>query len=248
MAERFPTQSISVVPTPATWREDPYGEPGVLAPMQSGAPDSRGRYTQALTTYRFTYNHICLTEQQLIRNHYDDSIGDTFEFRSPTPGQTVDLEVRYMAKTTFGRESKDYTKWWAKVAFLGKEVQKMRIERISVEDLGAGVDISSRPVFVSPSLAITLSAVGILTQGAPAGVDDSNTVVIAIKDDGGNTIVSKTYNTANQPPSSDYADLGALSASYSPLLAAEHVTLSVTQGATANMPAFDLILEYYYSD
>ena len=123
----------------------------------------------------------------------------------------------------------------------------MRIHNISVEDLGAGVDISARPIFVSPTLAVTLNSIGILTQGSPAGVDDSNTVVIALKDDAGNTVVSKTYNTATQPPSSDYADLGSLSASYKVLEAAEHLTLTVTQGATANMPAFDVVLEYYYS-
>ena len=81
-----------------------------------------------------------------------------------------------------------------------------------------------------------------MTQGAPAGIDNSNTCVIAVKDDAGNTIVTKTYNTATQPPSSDYEDLGALDGTHKVLTAAEHLTLSVTQGATADMPAFVLIL------
>ncbi len=112
-----------------------------------------------------------------------------------------------------------------------------------VEDLAADADISARPVFVHPR-ACTLVSVGILTEGAPAGVDDSNTAVIAVKDDAGNTIVSKTYDTANQPPSSDYEDLGSLDGTHKVLSAAEHVTLDVTCGTTADLPAFQIILVF----
>jgi len=114
---------------------------------------------------------------------------------------------------------------------------------IVVEDLAAGADIANRPVFVHPSGAELVSA-GILTQGAPAGIDDANTCVITVADDAANVIVTKTYNTANQPPSSDFADLGALSATHKLLAAGEHVLLSVTQGTTANMPAFVVVLVY----
>ncbi|MDD4888321.1 MAG: DUF2190 family protein [Phycisphaerae bacterium] len=110
-----------------------------------------------------------------------------------------------------------------------------------VEDLGAGVDIAARPIFVHPR-ACTLTSVGILTEGAPAGIDDDNTCVVTIKDLAGNTIVTKTYNTETQPPTSDYEDLGALSGTYSILTAGEAVTATVTQGANSNMPAFSLIL------
>ena len=112
-----------------------------------------------------------------------------------------------------------------------------------VEDLAAGADISARPVFVSPT-ACTLVSIGILTEGAPAGVNDANTSVIALTDDASNSIVSKTYNTGTQPPSSDYADLGSLNATNKVLSAGEHVLLSVTNGPTADLPAFTIILEY----
>ncbi|MEP0848607.1 MAG: DUF2190 family protein [Phycisphaerae bacterium] len=121
--------------------------------------------------------------------------------------------------------------------------EEEQVTLVAVEDLGAGADISARPVFVSPD-AVELVSVGILTQGAPAGVDDANTAVIALKDDAGNVIVSKTYNTANQPPSSDFADLGALDPTHKVLAASEHVTLDVTQGTTANMPAFLLVIKH----
>ena len=101
----------------------------------------------------------------------------------------------------------------------------------------ADADISARPIFDHPR-AGTLVSAGILTQGSPAAIDDSNTCVVALKDDAGNTIVTKTYNTGTQPPSSDYEDLGALDGTHKALTAAEHVTLDVTQGANADMPAF----------
>lgn len=112
---------------------------------------------------------------------------------------------------------------------------------LAVEDLTAGADITDRPIFVHPR-ANTLTSVGILTQGAPVGVDDDNTAVVTLKDDAGNTIVAKTYNTGTQPPTSDYEDLGALDGTHKALSAGEHVTLSVAQGATANLPAFQLIV------
>lgn len=115
--------------------------------------------------------------------------------------------------------------------------------QFSVEDLAADADIAARPVFVRPG-ALTLVSIGILTQGASAGVDDSNTVVIAFADDASNSIVSKTYNTGTQPPSSDYADLGALNGTNKILTATEHVLMSVTQGGTANMPAFVVVIVF----
>jgi predicted RecA/RadA family phage recombinase len=118
-----------------------------------------------------------------------------------------------------------------------------QLVQVAVEDLGAGADISARPIFVSPT-ACTLLSAGILTQGAPAGIDDSNTCVLALKNDGGDTIVTKTYNTATQPPDGDYEDLGGLDADHKVLSAGEHVTLDVTQGTTADMPAFVVVLEY----
>ncbi len=125
--------------------------------------------------------------------------------------------------------------------------QAEKFVMVDVEDLAADGDIAARPSFVHPRAA-TLVSVGILTKGAPAGVDDANTAVITVKDDAGNTIVTKTYNTGTQPPTSDYEDLGALDGTHKVLTAAEHVTLDVTQGATADLPPFSLILRYLVDD
>ena len=138
--------------------------------------------------------------------------------------------------------SGDVTLSGAGVASLN-DAHAEQVIRIPVENLAAGADISARPVFVHPR-ACTLVSAGILTEGSPAGVDDSNTAVVALKDDAGNTIVTKTYNTGTQPPSSDYEDLGTLDETHKVLTAAEHVTLDVTQGATADLPAFSLVLRF----
>lgn len=114
------------------------------------------------------------------------------------------------------------------------------------EDLSAGADVADRYILVIPSgVQWTISKASIVPEGSSAGVDDSNTAVIALKDDSGNTIVSKTYNTANQPPASGVqGNLGTLDSTYKVLSAGEKLGLSVTQGSTANLPGFLLQLEF----
>lgn len=120
----------------------------------------------------------------------------------------------------------------------------MRTSNYLVEDLAAGDDLSNVPIFVNPK-AVTINSIGILTQGAPAGVDGGNTSVLLIEDDASNALVTKTYNAGTQPPTSDYEDLGALS--NNSLNAGEHLMLSLTNGATANWAAFTIIIEWYYT-
>lgn len=119
---------------------------------------------------------------------------------------------------------------------------------VAVEDLAAGADVAARAVFKAPSTGAVLTAAGLLMQGASAGVDDANTAVVAIADGAGNAIVSKTYNTATQPPAANaYGSLGSLDAVHQVLAADEIVTLAVTQGPTADLPAFLLVLEWHPS-
>jgi hypothetical protein len=116
--------------------------------------------------------------------------------------------------------------------------------RYWIADLAAGADITATPIFCAPSGGATITDIGIVPLGATAGVDNSNTAVFAITDKDGNSIVSKTYNTANQPPAVGvYGSLGALSA-HAVLTANEVVQLALTQGATADLPAVMLQIEY----
>lgn len=114
---------------------------------------------------------------------------------------------------------------------------------IRVEDLAAGVDIANRPIFAIPT-ACTLVSAGILSEGAPAGIDAGNTCVILLEDQASNAIVTVTYDNANIFPTSDYEDLGALDGVHKALAAEEMVWLSVTNGATANPPAFSIVLTF----
>jgi len=114
---------------------------------------------------------------------------------------------------------------------------------IPSEDLAAGGDIADRLAFVHPR-AVTLTSIGIMFDGAPAGVDDANTSVILLEDDASNAIVTKTYNTATQPPTSDYEDLGTLDATHKVLTAGEHVLFSITNGATADLASGSLVIRY----
>lgn len=116
-----------------------------------------------------------------------------------------------------------------------------------IEDLGAGADITDRVLmFANATQDLTLINASIVPMGASAGVDDGNTAVITLKDGAGNTIVAKTYDTAGQPPAaSAIGDLGALDETYKSLSAGEKLTLSIAQGATANLPG--LMLQVTYS-
>lgn len=103
----------------------------------------------------------------------------------------------------------------------------------------AGEDISALPMYVHPR-ANTIQSIGILWEAASAGIDTDNTSVITFTDDASNTIVTKTYSTSS-PPTADYADLGALS-THNVLTAGEHVLMTITNGAAADLPAFKVVI------
>jgi hypothetical protein len=109
-----------------------------------------------------------------------------------------------------------------------------------VPNLAAGSDYTKRTLFGS-FYAFTMTRIGILTHGVPAGIDDSNTVVLTIKNSADVTVVTKTFNLANQPPTNAFADLGTLViASFT---SNDYLYLTVTQGTTANLPAFAIVVE-----
>ena len=120
-----------------------------------------------------------------------------------------------------------------------------RIAVIHIEDLAAGADISSRPVFAAAGLKkIEITDIGILSQGTPAGIDNGNTCVVTVTDDAANQIVQKTYNGSTSFPDADYDSLGALNTTHKVLATTEHLLLSITNGATAAPPAMLVIVEY----
>lgn len=128
------------------------------------------------------------------------------------------------------------------------DLQIPSLTAIQVENLAAGADIAARAEFASPASGCVLTRIGIVPQGASAGVNDANTAVIEVSDGAGNAIATQTYNTATQPPAANtYGSLGALVSPHHVLTANEVVRLAVTQGAAADLPAFVLLLEWYPS-
>lgn len=243
MGMPFPTDVVTRKPMPSSWTEEPYGTGMYLEEAESGFPDT-GRQGEAdYWVMGFSYPALSTTMKEAIQDHWKSARGSEFSFRHPLSGE--DWDVFYAAVPTFVISGTDGSTvyWTATLKFIGKEGDKMRIQLYKVTDLSAGNDITDRPFFVCPNKAVTVAEIGILTHGTASGVDNSNTVVITIKDDAGNTIAQKTYNTSTQPPSSDYESLGSLT--YTLLNAGEHMTFSVTQGSTADMPQFQIIVEYY---
>jgi len=246
MAKPFPTFDLSRSPVVDNWTEGRAVDPTIRGDYSSGAMFSRARFTgPILKIRRITYQGLTYADKEILADFEDDvKIGSAaFEWRNPITKE--DWEMRLNAPMDIGLMSNTNEYYYAHIEMYGKEIQKMRQAIIRIEDLAAGADIADRPIFVNPR-AVTIESIGILTEGAPAGIDAGNTAVLLIEDDASNTLVTRTYNAATQPPSSDYEDLGNLN--NASLNAGEHLLFSLTQGSTANMPAFSIIIEYYYTD
>jgi hypothetical protein len=118
-------------------------------------------------------------------------------------------------------------------------------ELVPIADLAAGADLAAVAIFCAPRGGATLRYLGILPQGDSAGIDNANTAVLAFTDGAGNAVLTKTYNTANQPPAASvYADLGSISAVHGKLAANETLRVAITQGAAADLPALLLVVEW----
>jgi hypothetical protein len=126
---------------------------------------------------------------------------------------------------------------------------KTQILLYQVEDLGAGVDIADRVIFFVPTgIDITLVSASIVAQGNAAGIDDSNKCVVKLSD-GTNTIVEATYDADPAfPAAAAVASLGTLDSTHKALASGEKLYLSVTNGTTANPPAFLLEVVYTVAD
>lgn len=247
MPEPFPTASLAALgfsPDPKSWKENILLDPTIRTKTASGIVKTRARFTATLKRFDFNYRWLTDAAKELIEDHQTHVVVGASKFTFRMKQDDTDWEVRLLKPIPFNVEPKFISRYSASISFFGKQVSKMRTSEVFVEDLAAGADIANRPIFVNPE-AVTINSIGILTQGTPAGVDNSNTSIIYIEDDASNALVTKTYNTATQPPSSDYGDLGTLS--NNSLNAGEHLMLTVLNGATANLPAFQLIIEWYYT-
>jgi hypothetical protein len=108
------------------------------------------------------------------------------------------------------------------------------------EDLAAGADITARPIFGS-QYGRTFSKITMVTKGQPVGISDASIARVSLANGAGSTIVSKTFDTANQPPTNGAIDLGPLL--ITSIAANDIITLTVAQGSNANLPPFALVME-----
>jgi hypothetical protein len=244
MPKPYPSADLSTNSHQESWQQKVAFDPTLATPFASGDVATRPMFTALLYNITFAQRWLTAADKTLIEQHQEHVVLGSTEFTLRNKKTDEDWAVRYVGPVTFTEEPADTRLWQGRVSVFGKQVSKMHITQIDVEDLGAGSDIADRPVFVNPK-AVTINSISILTKGAPAGVDDSNTAVILVEDDASNQVVTKTYNTATQPPTSDAEDLGTIT--NGSLAALEHLLLSVTNGAAANLPAFTLAIEWYYT-
>ena len=128
----------------------------------------------------------------------------------------------------------------ANIVLTGETSIQRQLAHADIVNLAAGSDLTDYPIYGS-GYAATLTKIGILTKGTPAGIDDSNTCVLTIKNGAGSTVLTKTYDASTQPPTKDFEDLGTIL--IAAVAADDKLTLTIVQGTTANMPAFSIILE-----
>lgn len=112
----------------------------------------------------------------------------------------------------------------------------------AVEDLSAGADIAARAVHAFAAEGWIVGARVVNQAGAAAGIDNSNTCVVAVAHAGG-TVATKTYNATATFPAANTADsLGAIANAR--VAAGDVLTLAVTNGTTADPGPFLIEIDY----
>jgi hypothetical protein len=129
------------------------------------------------------------------------------------------------------------------------DTARTNILTYQVEDLDANTGIVDRVIFEVPErLAIKVLTAKIIPQGNAENIDDSNTCVIKLSN-GAHTLVEATYKQDPAfPNAADATSLGAIDTDHEDLAAGGKLYLSVTNGFTANPPAFMLIVTYLVDD
>ncbi len=251
----FPTLSCS--PKIAGWGDN--FQPGgtEVASFASGYPCLNKQFTFHPKGYNHIYQNVSQTDKETVDafysanedvpfywlNEQDDTVYEVAFTQEPSC-QTQDednKELWQIGLSLIQTAVTEYPSTFLTRRFYGGDAM------IEVVNLAAGADITLTPAYVAAQGMVITSA-WLLTKGTPAGIDNSNTVVVTLKDKNGNTVLTKTFNTATQPPTSGSLDLTSLlDDDYTTLVAGDRLDLIVTQGTTANMPAFSITLGGYYS-
>jgi hypothetical protein len=244
----FPT--LSSTPVFYNFSEMLHADPTVSSTAEQGCILTRTRATVSYKHWAVEYRGMSNADKVTLEA-FQASVGtggDKFTYTCPQNATTY--VVRFAGPIQFRLDSQDNSRWQVNFTVFGETAFTAGIDEyyselaVLVPQLGAGVDVTGRPVFAIPHIG-TMKSVGILYNGAPAGIDNANTAVLTLKNGAGDVIATKTYNTATQPPTSAYDSLdGSLDES---LAAGEVWMLDVTQGATANLAEFYVISSFYVS-
>ena len=112
----------------------------------------------------------------------------------------------------------------------------------AVEDLSAGTDIQARAIHAFEHAAWIVQAQLVNQATAATGVNSANTCAVSL-DTGAGNIAGAVFNTTNPFPATNRAkSLGTISNAHTP--AGEVLTLTVTNGATANPGPFLVEVAY----
>ena len=109
---------------------------------------------------------------------------------------------------------------------------------VSVEDLNAGADIANRIIFQVPSYhRIVINTIDVIALGAAEGVDADDTCVVTV-DNGEDAVATRTYNAVVPFPEAATPGSLVVDSNHNTVGPGEKLRLQVTNGDTANPPAF----------
>jgi len=123
--------------------------------------------------------------------------------------------------------------------FPGGQVKTIRYV---VEQLAAGADIAERAIASFVRAGHIVGARIVNAENTASAIDDSNTAVVVLQVGAtaaaAVTFATVTYNTANAFPGANIVDTGlTFTESEFPIVADDIITLQVTQGTNADLPA-----------
>jgi hypothetical protein len=125
----------------------------------------------------------------------------------------------------------------------GKATKVPFVWSVLVEDLDADADIADRVIMSIPSYhSIKVTAVSLIPYANAAGIDASNTSVIALKVST-DTVATRTYNNTVAFPTAGNVGSLVVDSAKATLAPGAKLLLSITNGTTANLPAFLVQIE-----
>lgn len=122
---------------------------------------------------------------------------------------------------------------------------KTHIATYKVETLAAGADLADIPMFRCPKNCI-IKEVGVIGEATASGIGEGNASVFLVEV-GATAIATKTYDDEVPfPAKGAYDSLGAIS--NAKRAEGDIVTLSITNGDTADVPVLTVQVEYVINE